>query len=263
MKKWIYTWCLVLFGSTLLTAQNILSPAAQQFVCSARLEVVGGLNASKTSMDDLSDSESNKFRTGFHLGLRMNTSIGKGFSFIPGIVYEQKGTKYKYRYDDNEFPIEMGAANLSAPDAVWQNQATQAIDGIDRNIRLNYLTIPLFFDYGPIPKLKDLKVIAGLNPAFLLGHTTKVNSFGNESEQSGTDDLSTFDLALAVGVSYMFYDKFGVSAMYDHGLIDISSVEGVAESFNRTLRFSLFYRLNFNPLFKESYSKKRKELSFE
>jgi hypothetical protein len=115
MKKWIYTWCLVLFGSTLLTAQNILSPAAQQFVCSARLEVVGGLNASKTSMDDLSDSESNKFRTGFHLGLRMNTSIGKGFSFIPGIVYEQKGTKYKYRYDDNEFPIEMGTANLSAP----------------------------------------------------------------------------------------------------------------------------------------------------
>jgi hypothetical protein len=61
----------------------------------------------------------------------------------------------------------------------------------------------------------------------------------------------------------MFYDKFGVSAMYDHGLIDISSVEGVAESFNRTLRFSLFYRLNFNPLFKESYSQKRKELSFE
>lgn len=243
MKKSFFSIALIFVACNFTFGQRILSTSAQQMVCSARLEVIGGLNTAKTSMQNLSDSESNKLKAGFHLGFRVPMYLGKDFHLVPGLMFEQKGTQYEYRYEDTASPSEFTG-------------------GIDRSVRLSYITLPVQINYSPFKRHTEFKLIGGLNPSYLAGRNATVNSFGNERETRGTDDLNRFDLALSIGLSYQAFDKIGVGLTYDHGLLNIYP-QASEESFNRTLRMGLFYRLNFNPLFKESYTKKRKLLDLD
>lgn len=249
-----------------LPAQDQLPVPLQKFYCSGRVEVQGGMNMGNQSAEDLSESESHKFRPGMHLGVRIYTEIGSGFSFMPGILFDQKGFIYEYSYEDNVEDVPPIGLMSSSPantfnEPIASATATTAV-GINGNTSLPYLSIPLIFGYTPLEDVKAFSLISGFNPAFLLGRKTKIDSFGSESEEKGTDDLRNFDLGLLIGVSYMFNNNIGVNALYDHGLINTVKLENAPKAFNRTIKIGLIYRLNFNPFFKESYTRERKNLNF-
>jgi hypothetical protein len=247
-----------------LYAQNTLSVPMQKFVCSARLELQGGMNLSRLSAKDLSDSESNRFKPSLNLGVRVHTQLSNTFSFTPGLVFEQRGNLYEYSYDYNEFIEGDFSANLESDlsDAQARTTATMAANSLTNKTTLSYLSIPLLFSYTPLKDLPELRIISGLNPGFLLGRRSKINSFGSESEDMGTENLRSVELGLMAGVGYLIDQKYGINLVYDHGMINTIKEAGDLKSFNRTIRLALIYRLKFNPLFRESYTSQRKNLHF-
>ncbi|MGK7393393.1 MAG: porin family protein [Candidatus Cyclobacteriaceae bacterium M3_2C_046] len=233
----------------------------QKVICSAKLEVQGGANFSRLSAEDLSDSESNNLRPGFHLGLRAHTTLSDNLFFTPGVSFEQKGTNYEYSYNyEEEYPDGLGQANsIASVQAVSSLSASQANENsLTRKTSLSYLSFPLMLGFKPFKKVRQFSLITGLNPGFLLGSKTHINSFGNKSNESGTDNLRSFDLGVMLGASYLITERLGVNAFYDHGLINVNQQEFAPQTYNRSLKLMLFFRFDFNPIFLESYTGSRK-----
>lgn len=238
----------------------------ERAICSSRIEVQVGPNFSNQTLDDPAPSEKNNFKPGINIGLSVYTEINDQISFNPGIRFEQRGSRNIYEYDPNEyeFPEGLGQANLvnSSTSLVGTFATNQSIRN-ETNNTLSYLSVPLMIGIKPIPKLNNFRIITGLNPAVLLGRKTK---FESDFEQTGTDGFNTFDLGLMIGASYMLKNRIGFNLFYDHGLINtVEQREFVPDtkSFNRTFNLLVFYRFNFNPLFKESYTKRRKYIEYQ
>jgi len=266
-----FTNTLAIFIIALTTAGQVLaqeskySPLVERAICSSRLEVQAGPNFSNQTLDNPASSESNNFKPGINIGLSVYTEINDNISFNPGIRFEQRGTRNVYEYDLNEieFPEGLGQANLSSSStSLAGTLATNQTIRNETNNTLSYLSVPLMIGIKPIPKLKNFRVMTGLNPAILLGRKTK---FESDFEQTGTDGLNTFDLGLIIGASYMLESRIGFNLFYDHGLINtVGQREFVPDtkSFNRTFNLVLFYRFDFNPLLKESFTKRRKDIKY-
>lgn len=266
MKNIYLTAALFLLLNTYTSAQQTSFSVTDRAICSSRLEVQAGPNFSNQTLDDPAPSEKNNFKAGINLGLSMYTEINDKISFNPGIRFEQRGSRNVYEYDPDEyeFPEGLGRANINGqPTANLANSfaTNQATKNVTNNT-LSYLSIPLMVGIKPIPKLKNFRIMTGLNPAVLLGRKTK---FESDFEQTGTDGFNTFDLGLMLGASYMLENRIGFNLFYDHGLINTVEQREFApdtKSFNRTFNLMLFYRFNFNPLLKESYTKRRKYIKY-
>lgn len=248
----------LLCAITNVDAQKTFPEPLQKFLCSARLEVAGGPNFNNSKVNDIY-SDDCKVRPGVNIGVQINTKLSENVTFTPGFKIDQKGCTDEYKYD-YEYDAPMYNNGASGQPRL----KSASFDGIHRKNLNTYFAIPLVFGVTPFSKARSIQFSAGVNPAFLLGSRTKTNSFGNITGTFGKEGIKKFDFGFLVGANYLFKNGVSLGAMYDHTITNSVDVENsTAEVYNRSIKLVLAYRINFNPLFIESYTPKRKYLEFK
>ena len=162
--------------------------------------VKGGLNAYTVSVDDNADYNT-KF--GYNVGLLGHIHMATSFAIQPEIVYSTQGTTFDF-------------------------------GGVDNNLKLNYVNIPLNFQY-----MFDngFRLQAGPQLGFLVG--ADLESGNNVTDLK--DNFKSTDFGLTVGMSYVKPSTgFGIDLRYNHGLTNINTTD-VVKTYNRGVQFGVFY----------------------
>ncbi len=219
----------------------------QEAICSARLSPFLGIGISSPS-SEYDRSEDSGIASPV-VGANVHISMGGGWTLIPGLAYETKGSAFSYSYDNG-----IGRASLSGRNTNSRTLALRSTNESKTRTVRSYLSFPWQIGIRPFEKVPDLQFALGMNNSFLLGQKTTRNSFGIKTTDRGTDNLKGFNLGLLLGVSYRVIDDIAVGITYDHGLTDMSS-SGVGFR-ERALRLTVGYTINFNPIFLESYSRR-------
>ena len=135
--------------------------------------MVGGTLATLTGkgLDD------NKMKFGLAVGAELGYAISSNNDLTAGLLYSMQGT---------------------------------ASDDSDDNLNMDYLNIPILFNYYVAP---GLAIKAGVQPGFLLS-----SKWGDEDMK---DYNETFDLSIPLGLSYEFSD-FVIDARYNLGITDVA-----------------------------------------
>ncbi|PXW17926.1 MULTISPECIES: porin family protein [Chryseobacterium] len=155
--------------------------------------VKGGMNVSSLSKDSGLDDQKSKI--GFNAGVFANIPLAASFSVQPEVQYSQYGNKSDYTFAGTKYSA---------------------------STKLDYITVPVMFQYNLIP---DLYVEAGPEFGFMV---SAKNKFKNESNgQSNTtdnykDNLNTFNFGIGLGAGYYFTPNLGLTARYVAGLTDIA-----------------------------------------
>ncbi|MEN7548227.1 porin family protein [Rapidithrix thailandica] len=113
----------------------------------------------------------------------------------------------------------------------------------ERNIHLNYLSLPVLFTVSPFQ-----------NFSFLVGPELDLLLSSRESYDGQHNDLSTFfrqtvDLGLDLGISYRLLTRYGVSVKYNYGFmplvknwkVDNKSSSSGSDLYNQGWVFNLSY----------------------
>lgn len=90
-------------------------------------------------------------------------------------------------------------------------QVNTSIEGFDSDLKMQYLSLPVYFQFRIIDKLT---VSAG--PQFEL--LINAHQTTTEGEQEITHDTEERSIGASVGLSYQVYKSFGLSVHYMHGL---------------------------------------------
>jgi hypothetical protein len=140
---------------------------------------------------------------GFHVGLLGHIHLNKRYAFQPELVYSVQGTTYK-----------IGSSN--------------------NIVRLNYLNIPLVFQY-----MYDNGFRIQAGP--VLGVLTGAKLVSGDSATDLNAKYKSTEIGLTAGVSYVKPSTgFGVDIRYNQGITNINSTSGI-NSFNGGLQLGLFY----------------------
>lgn len=187
--------------------KNMLLTAIAFFMLSGILQaqhmnigIKGGLNLSTIHTDISSDYKS---RIGFVVGLLSHIHINENFAIQPEVVYSTQGSAYKFT-------------------------------GIDYKLNLNYINIPLNFQY-----MFDngFRLQAGPQIGFL----TSAKAVSSGSDLDMKSNFENIDIGLTIGMSYVKPSTgFGIDLRYNHGLSNINSND-IANAYNRVVQLSLFY----------------------
>ncbi len=162
--------------------------------------IKGGLNAYTIQGDNSGNFDP---KLSFNVGLLGHIHMDKQFALQPEVVFSGQGTQYKS-------------------------------GGSDVKLNLNYVNIPLLFQY-----MFDngFRLEAGPQLGILASAKSEI---GNNSTDVKNNYKST-DIGLVVGMSYVKPSTgFGYDLRYVHGLTDISE-NNASNSYNRGLQFGLFY----------------------
>ena len=182
--------------TTLFAALLISSAATAQH---ANIGIKGGVNAYTIKGDDDASFDT---KVSFHLGLIGHIHISNQFALQPELVYSVQGTQY-------------------------------TIAGQDVKLNLNYINVPLIFQY-----MFDngFRLQAGPQLGFLASAKAAVN----DNDTDVKDDFESIDLGIALGASYVNpASNFGVDIRYNLGLSNIN--DGAANYYNRGLQAGVFY----------------------
>lgn len=164
--------------------------------------IKGGLNFSSIQGDNSSESNS---KIGFNLGLLGHVHISKQFALQPEIVYSLQG-------------------------------AESRSGGNDLSLNLNYVNIPMLFQYM---FNNGFRLEAGPQLGILASAKSEIN---NSSTNQKANFKST-DLSLVVGVSYVKpATGFGFDLRYNHGFTNINETAAF-NSYNRVVQLGVFYLL--------------------
>ncbi|MFZ1703126.1 MAG: porin family protein [Saprospiraceae bacterium] len=161
--------------------------------------IKGGLNAFTISSNNNTDYN---VKLGFVAGLLGHIHLSQKYAFQPEIVYSVQGSSYK-------------------------------ISGSDSKLNLNYINIPLIFQY-----MYDngFRLQAGPQVGFLTG--AKFVSGSNEVDLKSS--FKSTDIGVSVGMSYVKPSTgLGIDVRYNHGLTDIDVSSN--KSFNRGGQLTIFY----------------------
>lgn len=187
----------------------------------------GGLNISSVVLqENLNTNSSSKI--GAHLGAFANLKVGKKFAFQPEILFSMQGAKQTI-------------------DLYYNKQ--------EANTRLNYLSIPLNFQFNIVEKVF---IEAGPYFDFLLsakGDVVSNNNYFNnqttvvENGKNLKDYYDSFTFGVNFGTGYHINKQFSVYARYYLGLppAEKSDVTGSFETIstkNRLLQFGVGYTFN-------------------
>jgi hypothetical protein len=178
---------------TVLLACMITGAASAQ---SVNIGIKGGLNLYTLSGDNDGTYET---KPSFHIGLLGHIHMADNFALQPELVFSAQGTKY----------------------------------GDDQKFDLNYINIPLLFQY-----MFDngFRLQAGPQVGFLVS-----------AEADGVDvkdGLNGTDFGIGIGASYVNpASNFGFDARYNHGLSNINENDN-ADLFNRGFQLGVFYLFN-------------------
>ena len=156
---------------------------AQQF------GIKGGMNVSSNSgLKELNVDAKSKI--GFNAGIFMNAPISQNFSIQPEVLYNNLGAKTS--------------------------------GNIDTTINLDYISVPVMFQYNATPKFY---LEAGPQFSFLTNAKVKSNDAVVEAAGNAlinTDTLKTFDFGAGIGAGYWFTPNVGINARYVAGFSDIA-----------------------------------------
>ena len=107
-----------------------------------------------------------------------------------------------------------------------------AIKDYDDNMNMDYLNIPITFNYYVIP---GLAIKAGVQPGILT--RAKLGDYDYK------DDLKSLDIAIPLGASYEFND-FVIDARYNLGVTNIND-KGKHSNKNSVIMLTLGYKIPF------------------
>jgi hypothetical protein len=175
---------------TVLLACMIIGTASAQNV---NIGIKGGLNLYTIAGDG---DEGNDYKPSFHIGLLGHIHMSDNFALQPELVFSAQGAKY----------------------------------GDDQKLDLNYLNVPVMFQY-----MFDngFRLQAGPQVGFLLS----AEADGNDVK----DNLNGTDLGLGIGMGYVNPESnFGFDLRYNHGLSNINENDNF-DSFNRGFQLGVFY----------------------
>lgn len=123
------------------------------------------------------------------------------------------------------------------PEIVVSGQgAEQTISGVEYKVKLGYINVPVLFQY-----------MTGTGFRFATGPQLGVMVSAKTKADDGEavnvkKEFNTFDVAWALGASYVTDRGFGVDARYNIGLMDAADGSGTLK--NRVWQFGLFYQFN-------------------
>lgn len=165
-----------------------LAVAASSIAFGQQFGAKAGVNVSSLTSADELDTKS---KTGFYAGIFMNAPLASNFSIQPELLYENSGAKVK------------------------------ADDNIDVKLHLDYIAIPVMFQYNATP---EFYLEAGPKFSFLVNNkftsdNAMLEDFLNEVDTK--DTFSTFDFGLGIGAGYYFTPNIGINVRYMAGLTDI------------------------------------------
>lgn len=160
--------------------------AAGSLAFAQQFGIKGGLNVSSLSKDGFADAKS---KAGFYAGAFVNVPISESFSIQPEVVYNNIGAKV-------------------------------TLLGTENNLNLNYISIPVMFQYNATPQFY---VEAGPEFSFLLNSKIKSSSALLETianSLNSNDFYNTFNFGLGVGAGFNITNNIGVNARYVAGFTD-------------------------------------------
>jgi hypothetical protein len=165
---------------------STLSLSAQDRKNKTIAGIKGGYNVSSVSFDGTAETETERLH-GFHLGIYVESYIGKYISVQPEILYSQQG--YKIIDEDGTF--------------------TQKLD---------YLNVPLMFKFYP---RKSFFLEAGPQVGFSISHKETYDSdfiFGDTSREL---EPNNFDFGINLGAGFKSDAGLTLAARYHIGQNDI------------------------------------------
>ena len=174
----------------------------------------------------ITDSDA-KMKLGFAGGAEFGYNFTDNITFTGGLLYTMAGAKA-------------------------DNVDVEGFFNMDYKTTLNYLNIPILFNYYIVP---GLALKTGIQPGILLSHKSKTTVYergkSEEVETTSTDGLNTVDITVPFGVSYELSD-FVIDFRYNLGLLKIakdddkhSRYEDANKGKNSYFMLTLGYKINF------------------
>lgn len=161
--------------------------------------VKAGLNLSSITDRDM--------KPGYNVGFLAHLRMGTSWALQPEVVYSNQGAKY----------------TLSG--------------GEKHNLNLNYINVPLLFQYNATP---SLRLQTGPQVGFLTSVHDKVGS--TDTNFFNKNDFKDTDFSWSLGASYVGAGGIGVDARYNIGLSDINEA-GPATIKNNVAQIGVFMML--------------------
>lgn len=156
--------------------------------------------------DDEKLFEDAKLKIGPHFGLEYNIAFGEKFSFVPGIVFNNKGTKVESSTEILGNTIETtSTSNLYYTDIQLHAKYLFSLSSLD-----------IYVQGGPVIGLG----VAGkfINETDGEETDTDVN-YGSDKEE---DDLKLNDGAFSLGVGVLLNKKFQIGVMSNTGILNVA-----------------------------------------
>ncbi len=152
------------------------------------------------NMLNLPEGANNTTKMSFYAGVFTTIDMGDKFSLQPELIYSRQGA----RIDPNQlFPDE-------SEGLISQGE-------LNRQIRLNYINIPIAFSYNVWGDLSiSLVPQLGIN----LNGTDRT-IYNDRSVKTSLNGIKRCDLSLGVGVEYMIWSRLDVTVRYNLGLTNI------------------------------------------
>jgi hypothetical protein len=170
----------------------------------SNLGIKGGLNAYTVAGDN---SGGRDYKFGFHIGLLTHFHMGDQFALQPELTYSTQGTLLN--------------------------------SGNSDELNLNYLNIPVLFQY-----MFDngFRLQAGPQLGILTSAESKIGNTTTDVK----DNFNGTDIGLTIGMSYVKPSTgFGYDFRYNHGLTNIND-SNATNSYNRGWQLGLFYLFEHN-----------------
>jgi hypothetical protein len=182
--------------------------AAQASFAQFHLGVKGGVNITKVDGKSFSD----EFRYGYHLGGFAEIELSKKFSVQPEVLFNQFNTRV---------------------DSTFKNVYQNALSFSNyKDVKLNYLTIPLLLNYRPT---KVLSIQAGPQFGILIDKNQNLL-------QNGKSAFSTGEFSM-VGGAQLNLGGLKLSGRYIIGLNNISDINSQEKWKNQGFQLSVGFRI--------------------
>ena len=174
--------------------------------------LLGGISTTQISGDQLSGFD----KAGITMGAGVSTSIGKDWEIEMQISYMQKGSRKNARPDKNDFEYYL--------------------------LRLNYIEVPLLFNYTQVDKMRF-----ELGPSFGILLSTFEET--QDGEFIGRTPFDDYDVSINVGMMYSFVENLYINTRFSNSILKVrdhssgSTYRLNKGQYNMVLMFGLKYYL--------------------
>lgn len=174
--------------------------------------LIGGISTTQISGDQLAGFN----KAGIVMGAGVSTSIGKDWEIEMQISYMQKGSRKNAQPDKNDFVYYL--------------------------LRLNYIEVPLLFNYTQADKMRF-----EMGPA--LGVLLSSFEENQDGEYIGRTPFEDYDVSFNIGMMYSFVENLYINTRYSTSVLKVrehssGSTDRLNKGqYNSVLMFGLKYYL--------------------